>query len=94
VTYRTKFFDPDYRRYPKTNRYCGVCQRDLKPGQPHRRILYELDTMNAVHGEDWEIATAEITARRTARDPVSIELVGMDCARRLGLEWTRDPETR
>lgn len=91
MAYRTKFFDPDYRRDPKTGRYCEACQRDLKQGQPHRLIMWELDTMDAVHGEDWEVARDEIAARRAARNPVNTGLIGMDCARRLGLEWTREP---
>jgi len=87
--YRVKFFDPDYRRDPKTDRYCQKCQRDLGLAQPHRRIMWELDTMDAVHGEDWEVADAEIRTRREHRDPINVGLVGMDCARRIGLEWTR-----
>lgn len=29
-TTRTHYLDPDLRRQPKTNRFCAVCQRDLK----------------------------------------------------------------
>lgn len=29
------FVDPDFRRNPKTDYFCGVCQRDIKkPGAP------------------------------------------------------------
>ena len=89
--YRAKWIDPDFRRNPKTNRFCERCQRDLKPGQPYRLICYELDVMEAVHQDDWEIAQAHITANRTCRDPVCIQPIGMDCARKLGLEWSREP---
>jgi hypothetical protein len=93
MTYRTKDFNPDYRRgISKTMRYCEVCQRDLKIGQPVRRIMWELDTLDAVHSEDWEIAEVEIKANRSHPKPVQTGLVGMSCAKTLGLEWTRPEE--
>lgn len=90
MTYRTTFTDPHYHRRPKTLFFCVRCQKDLKPGQPHRFIAYELDTQEAVHGEDWEIARTEITARRKHREPFVVSPVGVDCARRIGLEFTRE----
>lgn len=90
---RTKWMDPDFRRDPKTSRYCILCGRDLKEGQPHRRVMFELDRYEAVHQDDWEIAAKDIRSRRNVTgDPVIIELVGMDCARKLGLEYTRAPD--
>ena len=91
MPYRTKWMSPDFRRDPRTNRYCVVCQRDLKEGQPHRIVMFELDTYDAVHSEDWEAAQQDILGRRTANDPVCIGLVGMDCAKRIGLEFTKHP---
>lgn len=85
MTYRAKWMDPDFRRDAKTARYCGVCQRDLKPGQPSRRILFRFETYEAVHSEDWEIAVPE----GTSGEGFVIEPIGTDCARRLGLEWSR-----
>lgn len=91
--FRSKWMDPDFRRVARTNRYCEMCQRDLKQGQPHRRIMYELDRYEAVHGEDWEVAAVDINQRRnTVTAPVVYGLIGMDCAKRLGLEWTRPVE--
>lgn len=93
VSYRTKYLDPDFRRNPKTNRYCIICQRDLKEGQPHRRICYELDVYEAVHADDWEIAAADISTRRAPHlDAVQYELIGMDCAKRLGFDYSKPPE--
>jgi hypothetical protein len=92
VSFRAKWMDPDFRRDSHTPRYCIMCQRDLKDGQPHRRVMFELDRYEAIHGEDWEIAEPEIRARREHFAPVERGLLGMDCARRLGLEWSRPPE--
>jgi len=89
---RTKYFDPDYRRDPKTLCWCHICQRDMKEGQPHRTIRYELDTMDAIHPDDWERAAVEIPARRSphlASYVITEGRIGMDCARRLGLEWSK-----
>jgi hypothetical protein len=92
MAYRSKWMDPDFRRDPKTNRYCIMCSRDLKPGQPHRMVMYELDRYEAIHSEDWEIAQSEIPPTRAPnlKDRcVLVHSVGMDCARKLGLEWSR-----
>jgi hypothetical protein len=88
---RTKWLDPDFRRDPKTNHYCMICQRDLKPGQPSRTIRYELDRYEAIHPSDWEQAAIEIPAARPryGADAIIEGPIGMDCARRLGLEWSK-----
>ena len=84
---RSKWMDPDFRRDPKTPTYCGVCRRDLKPGQPRRRILFAPTNYEAVHSEDWERALAPAGP---SGEGWIIEPIGMDCARRLGLEWSRE----
>lgn len=84
MTYRTKWIDPDFRRDAKTMHYCGVCQRDLKLGQPHRRILFDPTKYEAVHGEDWDIALSPDNGACWIIEPI-----GMDCAKRLGLEWSK-----
>lgn len=91
---RRKWMNPDFRRDAKTMRYCEMCQRDLKEGQPHRIIRYELDRYEAIHPDDWERAAVEIPPTRAEHlhDHVLITgRIGMDCARRLGLEWSREP---
>lgn len=88
MAYRTKWMDPDFRREPKTARYCVLCQRDLKEGQPHRSVKWELDVYAAILPEDYAVAESEIRARRSHREPIESGLVGMDCARKLGIEWT------
>lgn len=91
MQYRTKYFDPDYRRDPKTNTYCHRCQRDIKLDQPHRFMAYELDTPNAIHSEDWEIAKTDIENRRMKHlDAFIVGPIGMDCAKKIGIEYTRE----
>lgn len=92
MPFRTKYMDPDFRRDPKTSRYCIMCSRDLKPGQPHRIVKYELDKgYEAIHPQDFDAAEKEIKARWAPHQQdncVVTDRVGMDCARNLGLEWT------
>jgi hypothetical protein len=92
LTFRTKWTDPDFRKNPKTNHFCCLCHRDLKPGQKHRLIMVEEDKWEAVHSDDWGLARIEIEPGPQDRDRVWIMPVGMDCARKLGLEWSRDPQ--
>lgn len=84
MSYRSKWMDPDFRREAKTSRYCEQCQRDLTPGQPHRRVLFDLARYEAVHADEWEAARAEDPAREWREG-----LIGMDCAARLGTNWSR-----
>ena len=73
---RTLFLDYDARRSPKTDRYCALCQRDIKVAQAARVVLLRVDDMHVLHPED---TTGEGT----------VALLGMDCAQRIGLEWSR-----
>ncbi|NTF18081.1 hypothetical protein G6L37_06660 [Agrobacterium rubi] len=77
---RLNFIDYDARPQPKTDRFCCKCQRDLKVGQTHRYV-YVVDGMCAVHPED-------IAAREKQADDYGWLLVGLDCAKKIGLEWT------
>jgi hypothetical protein len=88
---RTKWMDQDFRRWPKTDRYCTMCHRDLAPGRACREVRWELDKYEAIHPDDWERASVEIPASRQAYGAVQRGLIGMDCARKLGLEWSREP---
>lgn len=81
---RYKFVDYDARRQPKTDRWCSKCQKDLKPGQPFRNVYLD-DQMCAIHPED-------LTDRGVIESDYGWKLLGMDCAKMLGLEWTT-PDT-
>lgn len=73
---RTLFLDYDARPEPKTNRWCAKCQRDIKPGSPARVIRLRVEDMHVLHPDD-------------AGDLGEHALLGMDCARTIGLEWSR-----
>lgn len=75
---RTRFIDYDARPRPKTNHFCVACQRDFKKGQAHRRVLCVSGEPFAIHPEDTHLVTGETEWHE----------IGMDCARKLGLEWT------
>jgi len=83
---RTRWADPDFRRQPKTKRFCLICQRDLKPAQAHRVILWEVDRYEAIAPADWARARVEIAALEQGP-------IGLDCARQLGLEFSAEPQT-
>lgn len=89
--YRTKWIDPDFRRPPKTSLFCVRCERDLNPKKPMRFIAYELDTQSAIHSEDWEKAGIDIKSRRAVHlDSFVVGPVGMECAKKIGIEYTRE----
>jgi hypothetical protein len=73
---RTKFLDYDARREPKTRHYCCMCQKDLRPDRPHRLVMLSPNMMVA-HPDDYAGAPE-----------FRVMVIGMDCARQLGMEWT------
>ena len=77
---RKEFIDYDARRNPRTKRFCVKCQKDLDPGKPVRRVYVTRD-MEAVHPDD--------LGRYLPSDgDLGWWLIGNDCARLLGMEWT------
>lgn len=87
---RIAFIDYDARRRPRTDRFCVACQRDLKAGVRVRTVHVVADengsTPFALHPEDEAAWAAQNTD--TERDH-GIWLIGNDCAKILGLEWTK-----
>lgn len=81
---RSKFLDPDLRPTPKTDRFCLICSQDLRTDRPARTVKYALEVYEAVHPDDWQ---------RIEQAPWPIEngLLGPDCAKAFGLEWS-EPE--
>ena len=77
---RKELIDYDARRKPRTKRFCVKCQKDLDSGRPVRRVYVTRD-MEAVHPDD---------LGRYARSEGDFcwLLIGNDCARILGMEWT------
>ena len=80
--YRTATLDYDARRQPKTNRSCVRCQRDIAPTTTIRRVH--------VVGEYFLLHPADEGRFRMAGSPQDTGwfLIGFDCAKRVGLEWT------
>ena len=78
--FRTVFLEPDFRREPKTDCFCCVCQKDIK-GEPRffARIVHA--GASAVHPDDW------ILVPEGHPDDYGVHPVGNDCARRVGREW-------
>lgn len=72
----TKFLDYDARRSPRTSRFCCMCQRDLELGSEVREVRLQDTEPFVIHPTDpaWQSG--------------SRNLVGADCANRLGLEWS------
>lgn len=90
----TSYIDPWFTRNPKTKFYCFKCQKDLKPGQKHRFIACERDVYEAIHADNWEAAKIDVEARSKQHIENGLEMwivapVGLDCARKIGLEFTR-----
>jgi hypothetical protein len=75
ITPRTKFIDYDARHKSKTTRYCVICQKDIMRLAPAR--IVRVNGVVAIHPEDVEPGVGEDF------------LLGMDCARNLGLEFSR-----
>ena len=77
---RKLFIDYDSKPSPRTARSCVRCQKDLDPGKPVRRVYVTRD-MEAVHPDD--------LGRYLPSDgDLGWRLIGNDCARLLGIEWT------
>lgn len=83
---RTTDCDYESRRWPKTDRSCVLCQKDLK-GPPKRRIHIIAGGGQILHPED------ESEYVPDSGDMGSHE-IGNECARKLGLEWTHKPNNQ
>jgi hypothetical protein len=79
---RTKPWDDyDARRDPKTTHFCARCQKDIKPGQPVRWVHLINGGMTLLHPASEADYVSD--AGELGSHPV-----GLDCARKLGLEWS------
>jgi hypothetical protein len=79
---KLQFLDYDTRRKPKTKHFCIKCQCDLKPDEPYRVVhLYEGPFI--VHPKGTQ-----------PKSSVAAYPVGMGCAKVIGMQWTRPPETQ
>lgn len=86
LSYRTKELDYDARRQSKTDRACVRCQRDIKPSSPARGV-HLVDGGNFILHPDDEEKYQQANPRGHGGD-LGAWLLGMDCARQIGLEWS------
>ena len=76
ISIREMELDYDARPNPKTDRFCVKCQKDIHSDSKARKIrIY--DGIRIIHPEDSGLFLTWETF-----------LVGMDCARQIGLEWS------
>lgn len=90
ASYRTTDLDGDFRRDPKSDHFCARCQKDLKAGQRYRVVHLVWGGHNVLHPGDE--ARYQATAAVNGQHPGELGCfpVGMDCARKIGLEWTHE----
>lgn len=83
---RTAQLDADNRREPKTDFFCIRCHRDINPGQPHRWVRpTDWSFASVIHTDD--VTSEVISATERGEYPGAFP-VGMDCARKIGLDFT------
>lgn len=75
---RTTFLDYYAHRNPKTDHYCCMCQRDLNQKKQFRTVRVSMDMM-VLHPGDYDTTSSRLFEKFA---------IGMDCAKRLGLEWS------
>lgn len=80
---RVKCIDPDYRRDPKTKRFCIRCQRDIYDGAKYMLVYIRASGHEAVHPR---FAKLLADSKELGWQPI-----GMDCARIIGLDWCKEP---
>lgn len=86
---RTAHLDADNRREPKTDHFCVRCHKDLKPGQPFRWVRpTDWSFAQVMHADD---AGEEVIAATERGEYPGCFPVGMDCARKIGLEFSHSP---
>lgn len=85
--YRTKELDYDARHRSKTKRACVRCQRDIKPESP-ARMIHLVDGGSFILHPDDEAIYKQAHGEIVAGD-LGAWLVGMDCAKTIGMEWSR-----
>lgn len=80
--------NPDFRRKPKTDVYCWRCQKDLAPNQPKRWVVFTADGSAIIHPDDLPDASTAYGDEWHVNNTMGAFPVGMDCAKKIGMEWT------
>ena len=72
------------RRQPKTDHHCVICRKDITGASC--RWVHLIDGGASILHPD------SLPAYVTDAGDMGLHPVGMDCAKRLGVEWTREQE--
>ncbi len=78
---RKIYLDADFRRESKTERYCCMCQKDIRPDQPVRHV-------HIIDGGMWVLHPQDEGIYRPDGGDCGSHLIGPNCARKLGMEWS------
>lgn len=86
---RTKFVDFDARRDPKTEDWCIMCQKDIRPeaANPVVRLLLIDNSPHVVHAEDVKLMDGNILKAPKGSEDAGMHGIGADCAQTIGSEW-------
>lgn len=76
-------FDAVTRKVPLGVDSCVMCQRAFRPNQRHRRVQLPGSEPFAIHPADAHLIPEGLET--------TFHNIGIDCARKLGLEWTHPP---
>ena len=85
--FRYRQLDPDFRRDPRTEVFCALCQKDIA-GEPKFFAHFISGVAAAVHPEDREIADRVLGED----DNLGLLAVGPECARIIGRDFVYTPE--
>lgn len=81
ISYRKTYLDPDYRKDPKTDLFCCRCQKDIKT-KTHRVVHLIEGGMWILHPEDEHLYESD-------NGDCGWFPIGNDCAKQVGLEFTK-----
>lgn len=81
-----KELDYDARPRSKTDRSCVKCQRDIKPNSPVRGV-------HVVEGGNMILHPNDESLYASDSGDMGHFIVGMDCAKQIGIEWTYSEST-
>lgn len=77
--------DPDFRRDPKGDYCCVNCHRPINKEKGNYRLIH------VVNGGDMYLHPEDEALYVSDAGDCGLSPVGVDCATKIGLEWTVDP---
>ncbi len=78
----TAYTNPDFRRTPKTSRWCALCQRDFDEESKFK--VHLVDSVLILHPKDKHLYDPTKDGEDYGAQPI-----GPCCAKRIGLEWVK-----